>query len=63
MSCLVRLYFPPDQRVFQRVLREKKREKGEREGNGGGEMAERRGIKGMDKWREGREGVDARLKI
>lgn len=41
----------------------RKGREGEREGNGGGEMAERRGIKGMDKWREDREGVDARLKI
>lgn len=59
VSLLVRLYFPPDQR-FSDVCCEKRDEKRERGGNGGGRMVERRGIKGMDKWREGRRRVSTR---
>lgn len=51
--------FPARSTIFRRVLREKRRER-ERGGNGGGRMVERRGIKGMDKWREGRRRVSTR---
>lgn len=59
VSLLIRLYFPPDQR-FSDVCCEKRDEKRERGRNGGGRMVERRGIKGMDKWREGRRRVSTR---
>lgn len=53
--------FPVRSTIFRRCeKRDEKREREREGGNGGGGMAERRGIKGMDKWREGRRRVSTR---